>query len=196
MTSRGGAFEIVYQRATPRDVCLCADLGVGRITIRNANVGRRRLRGRQMRRLWPGLRLCGRKRGADRGTQTMQGRLYRCHDEARLRGFVGGHDQSVRPHGYAVKPHISTSLNAATKKCYEFGGKECVIRAWACDAKGVNFLTVIPGRCQRVRPMAGPMTGSASNPESRDSGFASFDAPRNDAVASEQPCNSIPKSRS
>jgi hypothetical protein len=40
------------------------------------------------------------------------------------------------PHGYAVKPKISSSLNAATKKCYEFGGKECVIRAWACDAKG------------------------------------------------------------
>ncbi|ANW05600.1 DUF4189 domain-containing protein [Bradyrhizobium icense] len=40
------------------------------------------------------------------------------------------------PHGYAVKPNISSSLNAATKKCYEFGGKECVIRAWACDAKG------------------------------------------------------------
>ena len=39
-------------------------------------------------------------------------------------------------HGYAVKPHIATSLNAATKKCYDFGGKECVIRAWACDAKG------------------------------------------------------------
>lgn len=39
-------------------------------------------------------------------------------------------------HGYAVKPKISNSLNAATKKCYEFGGKECVIRAWACDAKG------------------------------------------------------------
>jgi hypothetical protein len=40
------------------------------------------------------------------------------------------------PHGNAVKPRISSSLNAATKKCYEFGGKECVIRAWACDAKG------------------------------------------------------------
>jgi hypothetical protein len=39
-------------------------------------------------------------------------------------------------HGYAVKPQISSSLNEATKKCYEFGGKECVIRAWACDAKG------------------------------------------------------------
>ena len=39
-------------------------------------------------------------------------------------------------YGYAVKPRISNSLNQATRKCYEFGGRECVIRAWACDAKG------------------------------------------------------------
>jgi hypothetical protein len=39
-------------------------------------------------------------------------------------------------HGYAVAPRISSSLNEATKKCYAYGGKECVIRAWACDAKG------------------------------------------------------------
>jgi Domain of unknown function (DUF4189) len=39
-------------------------------------------------------------------------------------------------HGYAVESRISNTLNAATRKCYEFGGKECVIRAWACDAKG------------------------------------------------------------
>ena len=39
-------------------------------------------------------------------------------------------------HGYAVKPKISSSLNAATRKCYDLGGRECVIRAWACDAKG------------------------------------------------------------
>jgi hypothetical protein len=39
-------------------------------------------------------------------------------------------------HGYAVKPHISGSLNEATRECYKYGGKECVIRAWACDAKG------------------------------------------------------------
>jgi len=39
-------------------------------------------------------------------------------------------------HGYAVRPKISSSLNAATRECYKFGGKECVIRAWACDAKG------------------------------------------------------------
>jgi hypothetical protein len=40
------------------------------------------------------------------------------------------------PHGYAVRPNISSSLNEATRKCYEFGGKDCVIRGWACDAKG------------------------------------------------------------
>jgi hypothetical protein len=39
-------------------------------------------------------------------------------------------------HGYAVKSHISNSLNEATRECYKYGGKECVIRAWACDAKG------------------------------------------------------------
>src|ERR1700753_34244 len=40
------------------------------------------------------------------------------------------------PHRYAIESHISSSLNEATRKCYEFGGKECVIRAWACDARG------------------------------------------------------------
>jgi Domain of unknown function (DUF4189) len=39
-------------------------------------------------------------------------------------------------HGYAVSSRISNTLNEAMKKCYDFGGKECVIRAWACDAKG------------------------------------------------------------
>jgi len=39
-------------------------------------------------------------------------------------------------HGYAVRSQISSSLNDATRECYKFGGKECVIRAWACDAKG------------------------------------------------------------
>ena len=39
-------------------------------------------------------------------------------------------------YGYAVKPKISASLNAATRECSRYGGKECVIRAWVCDAKG------------------------------------------------------------
>ncbi len=39
-------------------------------------------------------------------------------------------------HGYAIAPHIAGAQNNAMRKCYDFGGKECVIRAWACDAKG------------------------------------------------------------
>src|SRR5450631_3931365 len=42
---------------------------------------------------------------------------------------------------------------------------------------GIGADTVIPGRCQRVRAKRGPMTGSASNPESRDSGSGPSDHP-------------------
>jgi hypothetical protein len=44
--------------------------------------------------------------------------------------------QPCGSYGYAIAPRISTALNAAMKKCYAFGGKECVIRTWACDARG------------------------------------------------------------
>jgi hypothetical protein len=39
------------------------------------------------------------------------------------------------PHGYAVARRLGQAQNSALKECYRFGGKECVIRAWACDAK-------------------------------------------------------------
>lgn len=39
-------------------------------------------------------------------------------------------------YGYAVAAKISGALNAASRRCHENGGKECVIRAWACDARG------------------------------------------------------------
>jgi hypothetical protein len=39
-------------------------------------------------------------------------------------------------HGYATAPRISSALNSAMRKCFAFGGKECVIRAWACDGRG------------------------------------------------------------
>jgi Domain of unknown function (DUF4189) len=40
------------------------------------------------------------------------------------------------PHGYAVAGRLGEAQNTALRQCYEYGGKECVIRAWACDAKG------------------------------------------------------------
>ena len=38
--------------------------------------------------------------------------------------------------GYAVAPKLGPAQNSALRQCYEYGGKDCVIRAWACDAKG------------------------------------------------------------
>lgn len=40
------------------------------------------------------------------------------------------------PHGYAVAPRLGAAQNEALRLCYRDGGKDCVIRAWACDAKG------------------------------------------------------------
>jgi hypothetical protein len=40
------------------------------------------------------------------------------------------------PHGYAVAGRLGEAQNTALRQCYQYGGKECVIRAWACDAKG------------------------------------------------------------
>ena len=38
--------------------------------------------------------------------------------------------------GYAVAPQIKSALNTSMRNCYKFCGHECVIRTWACDAKG------------------------------------------------------------
>ena len=39
-------------------------------------------------------------------------------------------------HGYAVAARLALAQNIALRHCYQHGGKDCVIRAWACDAKG------------------------------------------------------------
>ena len=43
---------------------------------------------------------------------------------------------ACRAHGYAVAARLGEAQNMALRQCYQFGGKDCVIRAWACDAKG------------------------------------------------------------
>ena len=39
-------------------------------------------------------------------------------------------------HGYAVAPRLGRAQNVALRQCYKHGGRDCVIRAWACDGKG------------------------------------------------------------
>jgi len=38
--------------------------------------------------------------------------------------------------GWAVNSHLGKAENASMRRCVEFGGRACVIRAWACDEKG------------------------------------------------------------
>jgi Domain of unknown function (DUF4189) len=42
---------------------------------------------------------------------------------------------TCRAHGYAVAARLGEAQNTALRQCYEYGGRDCVIRAWACDAK-------------------------------------------------------------
>lgn len=40
------------------------------------------------------------------------------------------------PHGYAVATRLGPAQNAALRSCYRAGGRDCLIRAFVCDAKG------------------------------------------------------------
>jgi Domain of unknown function (DUF4189) len=39
-------------------------------------------------------------------------------------------------YGWAINAHLGKAENASLRRCYQFGGHECVVRAWACDEKG------------------------------------------------------------
>jgi Domain of unknown function (DUF4189) len=38
--------------------------------------------------------------------------------------------------GWAIDSHLGKAENASMRRCAEFGGHDCVVRAWACDEKG------------------------------------------------------------
>jgi hypothetical protein len=39
-------------------------------------------------------------------------------------------------YGWAIESHLGRAENASMRRCFQFGGRECVVRAWACDEKG------------------------------------------------------------
>src|SRR5450432_2138932 len=87
------------------------------------------------------------------------------------------HNSGAARHGNA-KPYVDLSLKSLRR--------------------GSDPDSVIPGRCQRVRAKRGPMTGSASNPESRDSPMRncasevwSCGPPRNDGVWIARHCDPL-----
>jgi hypothetical protein len=38
--------------------------------------------------------------------------------------------------GWAIHSHLGKAENASLRRCYEYGGRDCVVRAWVCDEKG------------------------------------------------------------
>jgi hypothetical protein len=48
---------------------------------------------------------------------------------------IDGHN-ACGAHGYAVATRLAQAENLALQYCYKYGGRDCVIRAFACDAKG------------------------------------------------------------
>ena len=39
-------------------------------------------------------------------------------------------------YGWALNSHLGKAENISMQRCAQFGGRECVVRAWACDEKG------------------------------------------------------------
>jgi hypothetical protein len=38
--------------------------------------------------------------------------------------------------GWAINSHLGKAENASMRRCNQFGGRNCMVRAWACDEKG------------------------------------------------------------
>ncbi len=38
-------------------------------------------------------------------------------------------------YGWAINSHLGKAENISMRRCFEFGGRDCVVRAWACDEK-------------------------------------------------------------
>jgi len=38
--------------------------------------------------------------------------------------------------GWAINAHLGKAENTSLSRCYQYGGHDCVVRAWACDEKG------------------------------------------------------------
>lgn len=38
--------------------------------------------------------------------------------------------------GWAINSHLGRAENMSMRRCVQFGGHECMVRAWACDEKG------------------------------------------------------------
>ena len=38
--------------------------------------------------------------------------------------------------GWALHAHLGKAENISMQRCFQYGGRDCVVRAWACDERG------------------------------------------------------------
>jgi hypothetical protein len=38
--------------------------------------------------------------------------------------------------GWAIHSHLGQAENISIRRCFDYGGHDCMVRAWACDEKG------------------------------------------------------------
>lgn len=70
--------------------------------------------------------------------------MSKCNDGCRLvadvkrscAAFAVDFHNPCGANGWARAPRLGRAQNAALQSCYRDGGRECVIRAFLCDAKG------------------------------------------------------------
>ena len=90
----------------------------------------------RMRGLWLRLRLSGFGRRAGCRSQKCSGDCKQV--VTTKKGCVAYAIDGRKPCGpnsFANAPRLGEAQNTALKFCYKNGGKDCVIRAWICDAK-------------------------------------------------------------
>jgi hypothetical protein len=39
-------------------------------------------------------------------------------------------------YGWAIESHLGKAENTSMRRCSQYGGHQCMVRAWACDEKG------------------------------------------------------------
>ena len=84
------------------------------------------------------LRLSDDQRGGGRGPREVLRRHLQSGggDAKGCVAFAVDGRKPCGPNGYANATRLGAAQNTALKHCYKYGGKDCVIRAFVCDAKG------------------------------------------------------------
>ena len=70
--------------------------------------------------------------------------LRKCEGDCKVVAAVSGNcaafaidmQNACGSHGFAIAARLGPAQNNALRQCYLNGGKDCVVRAFVCDAKG------------------------------------------------------------